>query len=128
MNVMVLFIGSLLLLGIVFTGTVDCKSNNANSAAPGQQAIKPGNAEGHSGAPGQTGANPDRQRKPQTTWSKVPAKAHLIRVWQAWRIGSISQTTTSPGTALVDHPSTARGIATSRSLLSESIIQRQVRL
>ena len=53
MRFMVLFIGSLLLLGIVLTGTVNCKSDNANPAAPGQQAIKPGNAEGHTGAPGQ---------------------------------------------------------------------------
>jgi hypothetical protein len=63
MRFIVLFIGSLLLLGIVFTGTVNCKSDNANSAAPGQQAIKPGNAEGHSGAPGQTGANPGQAKK-----------------------------------------------------------------
>ena len=63
MKVMVLFIASLVLLGIVFAGTVNCKSDNANSLAPGQQAIKPGNAEGHSGAPGQTGANPGQAKK-----------------------------------------------------------------
>ena len=63
MKVMVLLIGSLLLLGIVFAGIVDCKSNKADSAAPGQQLIKPGNAEGHSGAPGQTGANPGQEKK-----------------------------------------------------------------
>ena len=51
MKFIVLFIGSLLLLGIVFAGIVDCKSDKANSAAPGQQLVKPGNAEGHSGAP-----------------------------------------------------------------------------
>ena len=62
MKVMVLFIASLVLLGIVFAGTVNCKSDNANPAAPGQQAIKPGNAEGHSGAPGQTGANPGQEK------------------------------------------------------------------
>jgi len=63
MKVMVLFIGSLLLLGIIFAGIVDCKSDKANSAAPGQQVIKPGNADGHSGAPGQTGANPGQEKK-----------------------------------------------------------------
>ena len=63
MKFIVLFIGSLLLLGIVFAGIVDCKSDKANSAAPGQKAIKPGNAEGHSGAPGQTGANPGQEKK-----------------------------------------------------------------
>lgn len=60
---MVLFIASLVLLGIVFAGTATCQSDKANSLAPGQQLIKPGNAEGHSGAPGQTGANPGQANK-----------------------------------------------------------------
>lgn len=42
MRFMVLFIGSLLLLGIVLTGTVNCKSDNANPAAPGQTGANPG--------------------------------------------------------------------------------------
>lgn len=76
MRFMVLFIGSLLLLGIVLTGTVNCKSDNANPAAPGQQAIKPGNAEGHSGAPGRQGLpwtgkkQPGRGRKFQQQHNK----------------------------------------------------------
>ena len=106
MKTMVLFIGLLFLLGIVFVGSVNCKSDDANPAAPGQ-----------------TGANPG-QIKSQTIQAKVPSA--LIWGWRVWRIGSISRPTTSPGTARVDHPSTAKDIATARSLLSESSIQLQV--
>ncbi|MDD2835627.1 MAG: hypothetical protein PHY05_05700, partial [Methanothrix sp.] len=63
MRFMVLFIASLVLLGIVFAGTATCKSDNANPLAPGQQLIKPGNVDEHSGAPGQTGYNPGQAKK-----------------------------------------------------------------
>jgi len=43
----------------------------------------------------------------------------LIRGWQVWRIGSISQTTTFPGTAPRVVPSTANHIATRRFALRE---------
>jgi hypothetical protein len=44
MRFMVLFIASLVLLGIVFAGTVSCKSDKANSLAPGQTGTNPGQA------------------------------------------------------------------------------------
>ena len=47
MRFMVLFIASLVLLGIVFAGTATCKSDKANPLAPGQQ----------------TGANPGQAKK-----------------------------------------------------------------
>jgi hypothetical protein len=85
MRVMVLFIGSLLLLGIVFTGNVSCKSDNANPAAPGQQAIKPGNAAGHSGAPGQTGSNPGQAKKTAynlvESFSSTDLESASMEIW-----------------------------------------------
>ncbi len=44
MRVMVLFIASLVLLGIVFAGTATCNSDNANPLAPGQTGANPGQA------------------------------------------------------------------------------------
>ncbi len=80
MRFIVLFIASLVLLGIVFAGIVSCKSDNANSLAPGQTGSQTGNAEGHT--------SPDRQKKPQITWSKVPAK-HILS--GAGELGELAQ-------------------------------------
>jgi hypothetical protein len=44
MRFMVLFIASLVLLGIVFAGTATCKSDKANPLAPGQTGTNPGQA------------------------------------------------------------------------------------
>ncbi|RQW80583.1 MAG: hypothetical protein EHM14_04265 [Methanothrix sp.] len=55
--------------------------------APGQQAVKPGNATGHSGAPGQTGDNPGQAKKTADelgTSSSSSTSAHGLASMLQW--------------------------------------------
>lgn len=72
MKTMVLFIGLLFLLGIVFVGSVNCKSDDANPAAPGQTGANPGQIKS-TDYPGESSISIDLGLASMENWLNQPA-------------------------------------------------------